>query len=49
MAHRKPVRISITIPYATNALLERVSLEQGRSLSGLAAFLLECSLRQADG
>jgi hypothetical protein len=38
---RKPVRISITISHALHNALLRVSDEQGRSLSNLAAYLLE--------
>ena len=42
---RKPVRVSITIPWALQeALIARASSE-GRSLSNLLAFLLERSLR----
>jgi hypothetical protein len=40
----KPVRVTITIPFnAYESLLER-STKQGRSLSNLAAFLLESAL-----
>lgn len=38
---RKPVRISITISHALHQALLRISDEQGRSLSNLAAYLLE--------
>jgi hypothetical protein len=38
---RKPRRVSITIPHATYLLLERRCYEEGRSLSGLSAYLLE--------
>jgi len=41
---RKPVRISITIAYAVFADLERMSTDQGRSVSNLAAYLLEAAL-----
>ena len=42
---RRPVRVTITIPYnAYQALVER-SNTQGRSLSNLAAYLLESSLQ----
>ncbi len=41
----RPVRVTITIPYnAYQSLIER-SNEQGRSLSNLAAYLLETSLQ----
>jgi hypothetical protein len=41
---RRPVRVTITIPYnAYQALVERSNM-QGRSLSNLAAYLLENSL-----
>jgi hypothetical protein len=40
----RPVRVTITIPYnAYQSLVER-SNQQGRSLSNLAAYLLETSL-----
>lgn len=43
-AFRTPRRLTITIPYCTyEQLLER-SDEQGRSLSNLAAYLLESAL-----
>jgi hypothetical protein len=38
---RKPKRVSITIPHATYLQLERRCYEEGRSLSGLSAYLLE--------
>ncbi|MCT0208035.1 ribbon-helix-helix domain-containing protein [Synechococcus sp. CS-1332] len=41
----RPVRVTITIPYnAYQSLIER-SNHQGRSLSNLAAYLLETSLQ----
>ncbi len=41
----RPVRVTITIPYnAYQSLIER-SNQQGRSLSNLAAYLLETSLQ----
>ncbi|KEF43475.1 MAG: hypothetical protein ER33_01645 [Cyanobium sp. CACIAM 14] len=44
----RPVRVTITIPHnAYQALLER-SNRQGRSLSNLAAFLLESALEFTD-
>lgn len=47
IAFRKPVRLCLTICHATFAELERVSLEQGRSRSNLAAYLLESALAEA--
>ncbi|MCP9929438.1 hypothetical protein KBY82_01425 [Cyanobium sp. AMD-g] len=45
---RRPVRVTITIPYnAYQSLVERSNF-QGRSLSNLAAYLLETSLRTSD-
>ena len=41
LALRKPKRITITIPQAVYERLEQLSVEDGRSLSNLAAFLLE--------
>ena len=38
---RKPVRISITISHALHQALLNISDDQGRSLSNLAAYLLE--------
>jgi len=44
LVQRAPQRISITIPYAMyHALIERSDYE-GRSISNLAAFLLEKGL-----
>lgn len=43
---RAPKRISITIPYALYRDLLVASDEQGRSLSNLAAHLLEVSVLQ---
>jgi hypothetical protein len=41
----RPVRVTITIPYnAYQALVERSNV-QGRSLSNLAAYLLESALQ----
>lgn len=45
-AFRKPRRVTITIPYATYLVLERRSYEQGRSLSNLSAYLLECAVNE---
>ena len=38
---RKPVRITITVSYALHEVLVNTSDGQGRSLSNLAAYLLE--------
>lgn len=42
---RAPKRISITLPYLIYQELERVSSREGRSMSNLAAFLLESALK----
>jgi hypothetical protein len=44
IALRKPKRITITIPQGVYERLEQLSCEDGRSLSNLAAFLLERSI-----
>lgn len=41
---RKPVRVSITISHAVFSDLVRLSMDQGRSVSNLAAYLLEAAL-----
>ena len=41
---RSPKRLTITIPFTVFSALEQRSVEEGRSLSNLAAFLLEHSL-----
>jgi hypothetical protein len=41
LALRKPQRISITLAHATHQQLIQLSLTQGRSISNLAAFILE--------
>ncbi|MFM7171183.1 MAG: ribbon-helix-helix domain-containing protein [Cyanobium sp.] len=41
---RKPVRVTITLPHNIYMHLKHRSDEEGRSLSNLAAFLLEKSL-----
>lgn len=43
-AFRSPKRISITVPYGAYQRLLECSDQQGRSLSNLAAFLLESNL-----
>jgi hypothetical protein len=43
---RAPQRISLTLPqHVVEALLDR-SAQEGRSLSNLSAYLLECSLQE---
>ena len=42
--NRSPKRLTITIPFTVFSALEHRSVEEGRSLSNLAAFLLEHSL-----
>jgi predicted DNA-binding protein len=46
IALRKPKRITITIPQAVYERLEQLSCEDGRSLSNLAAFLLEQGIKK---
>jgi hypothetical protein len=41
---RKPVRVTITLPHNTYLHLKQRSDEEGRSLSNLAAFLIEKTL-----
>ena len=43
-ANRAPKRITITIPFSTFQALEHRSTEEGRSISNLAAYLLERGL-----
>lgn len=45
---RKPRRVSITVSQAVIERLQRLSDEQGRSTSNLAAFLLETALDAMD-
>jgi hypothetical protein len=44
-AFRSPRRVTITLPYATYQDLQGRADDEGRSLSNLAAFLLESSLQ----
>lgn len=44
---RKPVRVSVTLAYASYIELVRISSLQRRSISNLAAFLLEKALQSA--
>lgn len=46
---RKPRRITITVPDLTYRLLLEQSNRQGRSISNLAAFLLEGAVAQQQG
>jgi hypothetical protein len=41
---RKPVRVTITLPHNIYLHLKKRSDEEGRSLSNLAAFLIEKSI-----
>ena len=43
---RAPKRLTITLPYTVFSALEQRSLQEGRSLSNLAAYLIERSLNQ---
>lgn len=45
-ASRSPKRITITIPYSTFDAIIRRSNEEGRSLSNLAAFILEQGIQK---
>jgi hypothetical protein len=45
-ASRSPKRISITIPYAMFEKIVERSNKEGRSLSNLAAFILEQGMEQ---
>jgi hypothetical protein len=42
--NRAPKRITITLPFCTFQALEHRSTEEGRSISNLAAYLLERAL-----
>lgn len=44
VAFLKPNRLSVTVPFSLYAALERRATMEGRSLSNLAAYLLENSL-----
>lgn len=46
-AFRKPVRITITVSHGTHLALTERCDEEGRSLSNLAAYMLETSLNNA--
>ena len=45
-AFRSLKRVSITIPHCTHQRLLEISDQQGRSLSNLAAYLLESALAE---
>ena len=45
VSFRKPVRITITVPHSTHLALADRSDEEGRSLSNLAAYILENALK----
>ena len=45
IAFRKPVRITITVSYHTHLALTERCDQEGRSLSNLAAYMLENSLK----
>ncbi len=44
IAHRSPRRLSVTIPYDLHQRLIERSDQEGRSISNLAAYLLEFAL-----
>jgi metal-responsive CopG/Arc/MetJ family transcriptional regulator len=46
LALRKPKRITITIPQAVYEKLEQLSHDDGRSMSNLAAYLLERGIQK---
>jgi hypothetical protein len=45
VSFRKPVRITITVPHSTHSALEDRSDQEGRSLSNLAAYILENAMK----
>ena len=45
---RVPKRITITVPYSTFRQLEQRSAAEGRSLSNLAAYVLERELQRSE-
>jgi len=45
---RAPKRITITVPYSTFRHLEERSAAEGRSLSNLAAYVLERGLQRSE-
>jgi hypothetical protein len=45
VSFRKPVRITITVPHSTHSALADRSDKEGRSLSNLAAYILENALK----
>ncbi len=48
-AFRSPRRVTITLAFATYTELQQRADDEGRSLSNLAAFLLETALRPSKG
>ncbi|WP_438983108.1 ribbon-helix-helix domain-containing protein [Vulcanococcus sp.] len=46
LTNRAPKRLTITVPFSTFSALESRSVEQGRSLSNLAAYMLERGLAE---
>ena len=44
---RKPQRISVTLPFDTYRHLIERSMREGRSISNLAAFLLEAAVHRS--
>ena len=47
LARRSPQRVSITLPWALHCQLREQADYEGRSLSNLAAHLLEASIKAA--
>lgn len=47
-AFRRPRRITITVPHNAYCVLQQRCDQEGRSLSNLAAYLLELSLEQTN-
>jgi hypothetical protein len=45
VSFRKPVRITITVPHSTHSALADRSDKEGRSLSNLAAYILENAMK----
>jgi hypothetical protein len=46
---RAPKRLTITLPYSAFRRLEERSTAEGRSLSNLAAYLIERGLQRSNG
>ena len=45
VATRKPQRLSITMPAEVYEVIEKLSFQEGRSMSNLASFLLENAVK----